>query len=392
MKTDQKPKFKHQISKVGKILFLVSCFLILVSIQVYASENRDVLMKKARHLSWDGDYEAAITIYKQLLENNPKDIEAAIGLTTVTAWKGDHDKATQLFKDILKQHPTNRDALLGLGRVLFWQQKFKQSLETFDQLLAIYPDDQEAIKVKNKVLQAKGAKTHFKLRIGYHHQDLSFASNGYGSNILISFDEPKKWGVRTGYNYINKFGDSVPVYSMGGNYWVAEKTALSLDIEFAPEQNIVPRQAYTFEVSQAAFKTLVTSLSYRFADYSKANIHILMPGFTWYFYPRFDWMVRYFLSSSRFEEENFIDHSAMTRLNWNAFDPVTLFMGYAHANESFESGNPVYPFGAFSANHVFTGFNWEIYKRVGLDFTFDYEERDNGSTLRTYNTAIFYRW
>ncbi len=127
MKTDQKLKLKHQISKVRKILFLVSCFLILVSIQVYASENRDVLMEKARHLSWGGDYEAAITIYKHLLENNPKDIEAAIGLTTVTAWSGDHDKATQLFKDILKQHPTNRDALLGLGRVLFWQQKFKQS-------------------------------------------------------------------------------------------------------------------------------------------------------------------------------------------------------------------------------------------------------------------------
>jgi hypothetical protein len=117
-----------------------------------------------------------------------------------------------------------------------------------------------------------------------------------------------------------------------------------------------------------------------------------MPGLTWYFYPRFDWMVRYFLSSSQFKGENFIDHSAMTRLNWNAFDPVTLFMGYARANESFESGNLADPFGAFSAYHVFAGFNWEIYKRVGLDFTFDYEERDNGFTLKTYNTAIFYRW
>ena len=82
----------------------------------------------------------------------------------------------------------------------------------------------------------------------------------------------------------------------------------------------------------------------------------------------------------------------MTRLNWNAFDPMILFVGYARANESFESGNPVDPFAAFSANHVFAGFSWEIYKRIGIDFTFDYEKRNNGFTLKTYNTAIFYRW
>ena len=82
----------------------------------------------------------------------------------------------------------------------------------------------------------------------------------------------------------------------------------------------------------------------------------------------------------------------MTRLNWNVFDPLTLFAGYARANESFESGNPVDPYGAFSADHFFGGFSWEIYKGVGLDFTFDYEERDNGFILKTLNTAMFYRW
>ena len=349
-------------------------------------------LNKARQLSRDGDYEAAKEIYERVLNKNPKDIEAAIGLATVTAWTGDHDKARQLYEGVLKQEPANRDALLGLGRVLSWQQEYSQSLKTLEQLLVLYPDDREALVVRDNVLRAKEAKKQFKVRIGYDYQDLSFTSNAYGSNFSIGYDEPRKWGVRAGFDYVNKFGESTPGYRLGGSYWVAENTALSFDVELAPDQDIVPREAYTFEVSRAVLKTFVPSLSYRFAHYSTVDAHIVMPGFTWYFYPRFDWMVRYFFSVSQFGGQNLVNNSGMTRLNWNVFDPVTLFAGYARANESFESGNPINPYGAFSADHFFGGFSWEIYKGVGLDLTFDYEERNNGFILKTLNTAMFYRW
>ena len=354
--------------------------------------NRDALLGLGRVLSWGGDYEAAKAIYKRLLNNNPKDIEAAIGLATVTAWKGDYDKARQFYEEVLKQEPANRDALLGLGQVFSWQQEYSQSLKTIEQLLILYPDDREALVVRDSVLRAKEAKKQFKIRVAYEYQDLSFTSNAYGSNFLISYDEPRKWGVRAGFDYVNKFGDSAPGYRVGGNYWVTVNTALSLDVEFAPGQVVVPRQAYTIEVSQVVFKTFVPSLSYRFAHYATADAHIVMPGFTWYFYPRFDWMVRCFFSVSEFGGKSHTNFSGMTRLNWNVFDQAILFLGYARANESFDSGNPVDPFGAFSADHVFSGFSWEIYKGVGLDFTFDYEKRDNGFILKTFNTAMFYRW
>jgi len=399
MRTDQKPDIKCQKLKFEKV-FLVSCcflilvflFLVLASTTVYASEQRDALMKKARQLSFDGKYEAAILIYKQLLNDNPKDIEAAIGLATVTAWSGDYYEARQLYEEVLKQQPANRDALVGLGRLLFWQRKYKQSLETLDQCLEVYPDDQEALKVRGQVLRAKEGKRYFKVRAGYQHQDISFTSNAQGTNFLISYDDPRKWAVRAGFNHINKYGDSAPGYAFGGSYWATKNTVLSLDVELAPGHVVVPRQAYTFEVSQVVFKTFVPSLSYRFAKYSTADVHIVMSGFTWYFYPRFDWMVRYFYSISQFGGQDFVNHSGMTWLNWNVFDPMTLLVGYARANESFESGNVVDPLAAFSADHVFTGFSWEIYKGVGFDFTFDYEKRDNGFTLKTYNIAILYRW
>lgn len=375
------------------------CFLILVflslglaSPSVYASDQREDLMEKARQLSIDGKYEAAKLIYKQLLENNPKDIEAAFGLATVTTWSGDYHEARQLYEEVLKQQPAYRDALVGLGRLLFWQQKYIKSLETLDRCLKAYPDDQDALNVRSQVLLAKKERKYFKVRAGYQYQDISFTSNANGLNFLISYDDPRKWAVRAGFNYINKYGDSVPGYAFGGSFWATKNTVFSLDIELAPGHVIVPRQAYTLKVSQVVFKTFVPFFSYRFAKYSTADIHIVMSGFTWYFFPRFNWRVQYFYSISQFSGQDFVNHSGMTQLNWNVFDPMTLFVGYARANESIEFGNPVDPYGAFSADHIFTGFSWEIYHGVGFDFSFDYEKRDNGFTLKTYNTAIFFRW
>lgn len=232
----------------------------------------------------------------------------------------------------------------------------------------------------------------WKLRTAYQFQDISFATNAHGANFLASYVKSKEWGLRGGFNTINKFGDSAPGGTLGGTYWFTTGTTLSLDAELAPGQTVVPRQAYTLEAAQVLWKVFVPSLGHRFADYSTANAHIVMPSITWYFYPRFDWMARYFLSFSQFGVQKATNHSVMTRLNWNVIDPLTAFVGYSRANEGFESGNPALPVGGFSANHVFTGWSWEIYRGIGLDFSFDYENRNNGSTLKTYEIGTSTRW
>lgn len=229
-------------------------------------------------------------------------------------------------------------------------------------------------------------------RAAYHFQDLSFTSNAHGANFLLTYDKPREWGLRGGFHYVNKFGDSAPGFDLGGTYWATKTTTLSLDVEFAPRQIVIPRQAYAIEVSQVVFKKLVPAIAYKFSDYRDADAHIVMPSVTWYFYPRWDWMTKYFMSVSQIGGQSFLNHSGLTRVNWNVNDPLWLFAGYARANESFESGSPSNPFGGFSANHVFSGFKWEFNKGIGVDFTFDYENRNNGQTLKTFDTAIFYRW
>jgi YaiO family outer membrane protein len=232
----------------------------------------------------------------------------------------------------------------------------------------------------------------WKARAAYSFQAFSFAPNAHGANFLLTYDRARAWGVRGGGHYINKFGDSAPGGDLGGTYWATPTTTLALDAEFAPGHFVIPRQAYTFEVSQVVFEKLVPAIAYRFADYRDADAHIIMPSFTWYFFRRWDWMVRYFFSVSLFGRRSFTNHSAMTRLNWNIIDPVWLFAGYARGNESFDAGSLFKPFRRFSADHIFSGGKWEFYKGLGIDATYDFENRSNDSTLHTVDLGIFYRW
>ncbi len=229
------------------------------------------------------------------------------------------------------------------------------------------------------------------VRSGFSYQDLSFASDAQGANMLLSVERPRAWSVWVGFDYVNKFDDSAPGFRMGGSYWADRSTVLTLNIEVAPEQIVVPRQAYTVQISRTMPHGLVPSLGYRFADYATADTHMIMPEVTWYFH-RVYWLVRYYLAVSAFGDQNTTTHSALTRVHWSVTDPVTVSAGYVRANESFESGNPGDPFAGFSANHVLAGVDWDIRSNVGVGISFDYEKRNNGSTLQRYDIRTFYRW
>ncbi len=62
-----------------KILF-IALLLCFSAYFVVAAEGRDVLVERAKHLRWEKKYDEAELIYQQLLDKNPKDVEAALDL------------------------------------------------------------------------------------------------------------------------------------------------------------------------------------------------------------------------------------------------------------------------------------------------------------------------
>ena len=245
------------------------------------------------------------------------------------------------------------------------------------------------------VQQEAGGGGESPLRItaqaGFSYQDVSFASDAAGATLLLTVERTRTWSVWAGFDYVNKFDVSAPGFHLGGSYWAGRNTVFTLNVAVAPEQTVVPLQAYTAQIARTLPHGLVPLLGYRFANYATADTHMFMPEVTWYF-SRFYWLVRYYLAVTVVGGQNETTHSALTRVYWSPTDPITVSAGYVRANESFESGNPTDPFAGFSANHLLLGVDWDIRSNLGVGATFDYEARNDGSTLLWYGIRTFYRW
>jgi tetratricopeptide (TPR) repeat protein len=177
-------KMNHTNKKNRTIRPLLSLISLMIFLCLFSSPSwaieRDTLMLKARQTSWKGNYDEAAAIYQQLIKENPKDIEALIGLATVLswqkkyqesgdvyrkvremrpdipdgeigllrlkAWQGEHVSAEEGLKSLHSKYPKRFDILFLLGQVTAWQRKFEISVGYFQKLLAIYPDNMEAVQ------------------------------------------------------------------------------------------------------------------------------------------------------------------------------------------------------------------------------------------------------
>ena len=90
-----------------------------------------------------GDYTEAIESYRRVLELDPKDHDAKIGLGRALAFDAQYEAALQDFQGVLQEHPGDTDALEGLARVTAWAGRSDAALLLFADLAAKYPANPE---------------------------------------------------------------------------------------------------------------------------------------------------------------------------------------------------------------------------------------------------------
>ena len=228
--------------KTRPILFLIflMIFLCFFSSPSWAIE-RDTLILKARQTSWKGNYDEAISIYRQLIKDNPKDIEAMLGLASVLswqkkyqesstiyqkvrdmrpdipdgelgllrlrAWQGEHAAAEEGLKALHSKHPERFDILMLLAQVTAWQKKYKVSVEYYKKALAIHPENPEATKgLATTYKWMKNTKEGVKLYAKILEKDPDNVDALMGTGILYSQDGKNKEAIV----YLEKARDAAP--------------------------------------------------------------------------------------------------------------------------------------------------------------------------------------
>ncbi len=122
-------RFRHIISIV--LLILMESSLVASITDADKALNQD-------------DYETAIEIYRQYLEENPDSYEAQFGLARALAYSGNHEDAIKVLDELLADHPDDPDAHLLRGRVLSWGRYFTEAKEDLDFVTRNHPDYADA--------------------------------------------------------------------------------------------------------------------------------------------------------------------------------------------------------------------------------------------------------
>ncbi len=124
-------------------------------------ENEAAQLKQAEVLSWDGQYDRAIAIYRQVLTKAPNQEKALTGLANIALWQGALTQALTQFTALQQQFPNSPAIQLGLAKTYIARQEIKAARTTLQPLMA--QNNPEAIALSQDLNRPK-SQTEFSSR------------------------------------------------------------------------------------------------------------------------------------------------------------------------------------------------------------------------------------
>lgn len=126
--------------------------------------NRDARLGLARSYSWAKEYERSKAEYRRVLKEDPNNAEARIGLARVYSWEGGEGSLKEseaLYREVLAKDPNNEEARIGLAKALLWRGDLDGSLKEAGEAVRNNPGDTEAAKFERRLREEKGPELGF---------------------------------------------------------------------------------------------------------------------------------------------------------------------------------------------------------------------------------------
>lgn len=110
-------------------------------------DDIDAKLGVARALAWGDHLDEAIQYYSDLLPvAGDRKTEARLGLAKTLAWRGDHEEAEAAYRNILEDEPDNLDAQLGLAQAVNWAGRYREAQDLFKKILDAHPGNHDALE------------------------------------------------------------------------------------------------------------------------------------------------------------------------------------------------------------------------------------------------------
>lgn len=121
-------------------------------------QTADVQLALGRTAEQQQQWPAAMTIYRQLLDADPKHPEATHRLAILHDRQGDYEQSSQWFKKALALKPGDPNVLCDMGFSLYTQRRYAEAEVNFRQAIAVNPDHARSQNHLGLVLAQQGKR------------------------------------------------------------------------------------------------------------------------------------------------------------------------------------------------------------------------------------------
>jgi YaiO family outer membrane protein len=376
----------------------------------------------ARKLVSSQRFAEARTLYKQLLDRDPQNIDYQIWIARLSAWMKDYTASIETYDRVLKDEPRNAEGLVGKATVRMWQQRFADSAELLSQAEKIAPEDpdvqvamarlyhyqrQERLAAKHisralsfdpnnaeaKDLRREVTVPHsVELRIGYAQDRFSFTSPGNmgflnagyageANRFSLQYEEWSRFEQRVrraGFNFTRK---------SGAHWWLRAGATLG------PGAVVVPRQEYTAGVSRSLPRRFAMDVDYQFLRFRAADVHLISPAISYYF-AKPVWVTATAYGSSTAWRDGVqprrANGSGLVQIYHQVAKPILIHAGYARGSESFQALS-VDRLGVFGANTYLAGSEFRVTSAYSFELFYAYQSRSDRSHQTSFGLNVTVR-
>ncbi|MHC4948969.1 MAG: tetratricopeptide repeat protein, partial [Planctomycetota bacterium] len=136
---------------------------------VEPSADQQAQLEEARAARQTGDYDLALTMFREILADNPTVVPAYLGIGDIHMEREEYERAEPAYERAARLDPDNYDAQLGHGLALRMLERFAEALRAFHKAMSIEPESAEAnLQMASTYLQlnqARSALAHARMAV-----------------------------------------------------------------------------------------------------------------------------------------------------------------------------------------------------------------------------------
>ena len=339
----------------------------------------------ARLESWKGNYRIAEELYRRVLENDPDHLEAAVGLADVMSWEGRFAEATEILNH-LRRNGSNSEIILRLARISQMQGRRREALQLYEQALITDPTNH----VARGAIQQLRAQTPFRFEIGYLLEAFSFHDNSNGASVELMYRGFERLRLVTVFSSQSKFQQRVTRISAGATLRVLPRSWVRSEFSWSlSSDTVTSRRDWTLEWTQGVTRNFALGTGYRSITFGQAIIRMPIASANWDPRANVHFHLRYTPAQTDLQNPSIQpvwNHSGSGRLVWDINRIASPYVLFAVGAENFISTDQL---GHFAAQTYGLGTEIRFTPSQGARVGYAYQNRTQRQTQQVFGLSYF---